>query len=243
MTELRDAVLAAQLIPAQAACEAFLREELQTLFCRLQYRRTHCGNAAQRSELDALLQICRLKLRALQNALDAAAPPQTTACHDLAALLEDLCCAASILLRRKQLLLLADDVPLHARFHAQTLLRCLCNLLANALLHGKGDMVFVLLRPAQTQVLVSVVSGGSCPAAQFAAHCARHGSGLCAAEALARANGGRLLTHNSAAGDAHFTLSLPRSFSVDPSAAKVPDFTDLLCDRLSVLAVGLCGVV
>ncbi len=229
-------------LPATVREQQALREELQNFFQKLQLLSEQQLSAEDYRALQHLTEHCLHKLRKLQNSIACAQKELPLAPYDLVRLPESLCVASDFALSgsERRVFFRSEVASLPVFCNARSLAACIMNLLCNALAYGKGSEVLCTLRVKDESALLQIIQQGTLPLARCFKSIHKTGSGLCAADTAARANGCRLLLHNGG-GEGRTILCLPLAAESLP-LRELPDFTELLCDRLSPVSVGLNGI-
>lgn len=244
-------------IPLCPENESHLREEIHLLLT-LAHLCAGSADQTQKQTLAQLTQGCHKILRKLENLLLCRKRELTIEPCAFVDFLDDICSACDLLLSGggKRVLFHAElrDTP---RFCAAGPvrnglligcapgpLRCaVLNLIANAALYSQEDTTLVRLAFTPGHALVTVRSGGETPLPALQRGTDTTGAGLCAVRRCVELHRGTLL-FQSDEGCTAAALALPRGLEARAEADPLPqpDFVEYICDRLSPVYTGLCGL-
>lgn len=229
--------------PVHHKKQGVLREELHLLLTLLHAQAQLPQSAQDTRDLQRMTLVCHKKLRELQNLVCCHESGLPLITLDAADFLFQLCCACDLALgssgKRVSFGCKQDSLPL--LWNAKALFAAVMNLLSNAFLHGNGDEVQVLLTQDERRATLQVVSEGECPPEKAQNSRNKIGSGLCAAHCAVKSCAGQLLLVNQR-GFCHAVLGFPLP-EINEKPFANSDFTDLLCDSLSPVYIGLSGII
>lgn len=119
----------------------------------------------------------------------------------------------------------------------------LLNLIANAALHSQSSTILVRLSCTPSHMLVTVRSAGETSLYALQRGTDTAGSGLCAVRRCAELHKGTLFFQSDEYGTAA-AFALPRDLEAPEEAYPLPqpDFVEYICDRMSPVYTGLCGL-
>mgnify|MGYP000396967391 FL=1 len=119
----------------------------------------------------------------------------------------------------------------------------LLNLIANAALHSQSTTILVRLSCTPSHMLVTVRSAGETSLYALQRGTDTAGSGLCAVRRCAELHKGTLFFQSDEYGTAA-AFALPRDLEAPEEAYPLPqpDFVEYICDRMSPVYTGLCGL-
>ncbi|MCL2195393.1 MAG: hypothetical protein FWB76_05520 [Oscillospiraceae bacterium] len=197
--------------------------------------------------LQAMLKQCRLRLRALQNLVDATRGEDEFALQscDLRSMLEDLCAAADLLLSHhgRSVSFAAPHERINIACAPREMTSLVLELIANAVLHTRGEEIAVTLQSKTGAVTITVESTGKLNLNQLHHHTQRPGSGTSAMQRTAWLHRGTLLwlqRNEKSVASLKLTTDLDGAMRGDYDS---PDLVDLLADQCSAVYVGLAQVV
>lgn len=119
----------------------------------------------------------------------------------------------------------------------------LLNLIANAACHSQSGTILVRLSCTLSHMLVTVRSAGESSLYALQRGTDTAGSGLCAVRRCMELHKGTLLFQSDEGGTVA-AFALPRDLALPEDAYPLPqpDFVEYICDRLSPVYTGLCGL-
>lgn len=119
----------------------------------------------------------------------------------------------------------------------------LLNLIANAACHSPATAILVRLSCTLSHMLVTVRSAGETSLYALQRGTDTAGSGLCAVRRCMELHKGTLLFQSDEGGTAA-AFALPRDLALPEDAYPLPqpDFVEYICDRMSPVYTGLCGL-
>jgi len=252
---------AAMDLPLQCNNEAVLRAALHALMQEL------LANSARRHDprLQSMLVACRLRLRALQNLVDATKSEQNFTLWrcDLRSMLEDLCAAADLLLSPFGRFVKFDAPPalIEAACSPRDIAWLVLELICNAVRHTHGEEIAVALSLKKsrahrkpTACVITVESEGGIDLAKLHKSASQQGSGASAMLRTAWLHKAALLwLERNSKVHAALRMSLwpnedlyrvPRSDKKpgDLPLWEPPDLVELLSDQCSQIYVALAQV-
>ncbi|MCL2446528.1 MAG: hypothetical protein FWD06_07165 [Oscillospiraceae bacterium] len=211
--------------------------------------------------LQGMLSQCRLRLRTLQNLVDATRGEQEFAMQrcDLRCMLEDLCAAADLLLRphNRSVIFSAPHERIELACAPRELTTLVLELIANAMLHTSGSEITVTMQRKTRAITITVESTGRVDLDKLHRHAQQTGSGTSAMLRTAWLHHGTLLwlqRNEKSVASLKLSTGLNRTQRSDEklptdlnsnsfeSSYDSPDLVDLLADQCSVVYVGLAQV-
>lgn len=242
-----SAISAIDLTPSN---EAVLRNELNLLLLQVHNFAAQGLNAEQSAILQHIVQGCHKRLRALQNIIICESTPPRFCLCELREMVDNLCCAGDLVLSgcKRRLIFMAPEGELYSLCSPTQIISLLLNLISNACLHTPAKVIYLRLSKTSSDgAVIEVSSKGYIRLAQLDESGKRQGSGLSAMNSTATSHSGSLLFCNKS-NEAHAAFYLPCYEDYYPDEYSLyehynsPDFIELLCDRLSPIYTGLCGV-
>ncbi|NLB36230.1 MAG: HAMP domain-containing histidine kinase [Clostridiales bacterium] len=222
--------------------ESEIREELNILLVQLHafYDRQQLESSAALHEME---RACHHRLRLLQNRLMCRCESGQMYVCDINEMAENICCACDLALSPKDRGVIFDSKE------GDVLISCnpgiissiLLNMISNACLHTAGSLIKVKLRHTDCGVMLKTSSKGKIDLESLSSSFNTVGSGAAAMLSGARLHKASIMWCNTNE-NACCALCLPVG-EVQGDHYTPQDFVELLCDRLSVVYTGLCGII
>lgn len=222
--------------------ETEIREELNVLLVQLHafYDQQQLDNSAAVHEIE---RACHHRLRLLQNRLLCHNGDGQMHVCDIKELVENICCACDLALSGKDKGVIFDSKE------GDILISCipnvistvLLNMISNACLHTSGRVIKVTLRMTDCGVMLKTSSSGKIDFNRLSSSINNFGSGAAAMLSGARLHKASIIWCNTDE-SACTAVCLPIG-ELDCEYYTPPDFVELLCDRVSCIYTGLCGMI
>jgi len=198
------------------------------------------------ANLQGMLTQCRLRLRELQNLVDATRGEHEFVLQscDLRSLLEDLCAAADLLLspHGRSVIFIAPHELVENACAPRELTFLVLELIVNALRHTHGEEISVVLQRKARAATITVESMGEINLDELHQHAKRQGSGVSAMLRTAWLHHGTLLWLQRDSKTVA-VLKLPLQNKTNAPHYGAPDLVDYLADQCSPVYIGLAQLL
>ncbi|HZJ77188.1 MAG TPA: hypothetical protein VFD52_00095 [Clostridia bacterium] len=222
--------------------ESKIREEINILLVQL-----HVFFDKQQFEsttaLHEIERACHNRLRLLQNRLICKSEGGCAYVCDLHEICENICFACDLALNSvgKRVIFDAEDGDVLFTCYPHIVTIIVLNMISNACIHTSAENIFVAVRQTDSGAVVKTSSEGTVNFNSLSESLNKTGSGVAAMLNGARLHNATIMWGNTVT-SASCAVCFPFG-EINADYYTPPDFTELLCDRLSPVYTGLCGII